>query len=126
MRQLEWNHTLTLHMRSRTFPSRLAHAETTRVLAGLAAIARGEPNPFKQESKARRPCQVMYMRAMGSNIVIALSLWTVPEDLNFTCFVCLYEWHVWAPDTIESLFHERIDACLICFPTEIGMPIDSE
>ena len=49
--QLEWNHTLTLHTRSRKFPSKLAHAETTRVLAGLAAIVRGEGNPFKEKVK---------------------------------------------------------------------------
>ncbi|KAK9803696.1 hypothetical protein WJX73_002056 [Symbiochloris irregularis] len=50
--QLEWDHTITLHMRSRKFPTRLAHAEVTRVLTGLAAIWRGEPNPFATKSQA--------------------------------------------------------------------------
>ncbi|KAK9803733.1 hypothetical protein WJX73_008989 [Symbiochloris irregularis] len=49
--ELEWDHTLTLHMRSRWFPTHMAHAEVMRVLVGLAAIWKGDPNPF--EAKAQ-------------------------------------------------------------------------
>ena len=43
--QVELGHTLTLHLRSRTFPSREAHARTTRLLAALADRAAGRTPP---------------------------------------------------------------------------------
>ena len=39
--QVELAHTLTLHLRSRTFPTRRAHASTVRLLADLADRAAG-------------------------------------------------------------------------------------
>lgn len=48
--QLEWNHTVSLHMRSRMFPSRTAHAELSRVFTALADMALGQLNPFEQHS----------------------------------------------------------------------------
>ena len=43
--QVELEHTLTLHLRSRTIPSREAHARTTRLLAALADRAASRAPP---------------------------------------------------------------------------------
>ena len=48
--QLELEHFLTLHLRSRKFPSTAAYMETVRVLARLAdQIRTGSPSPATQQ-----------------------------------------------------------------------------
>ena len=49
--QLEVEHLLTLHMRSRKFPSKAAHAEVNRILAALADLAFGRTATWAIESE---------------------------------------------------------------------------
>ena len=51
--QLELDHFLTLHMRSRKFPSRAAHKEISRILAALTDLVADRTAAWTITAKVR-------------------------------------------------------------------------
>ena len=49
--QAEWNHTMGLHLHTRTIPSHAAQKALMRLYKGLSAIAQGLHNPFEDPEK---------------------------------------------------------------------------